>query len=619
MFAAKEHSSEAIKRPGAKSHFQFKNWVWDATGVRQAPVRIRPISRECADLVNTCYYNRATGTRTLYALVWDLDAHRADSRWKTGTGQLKWNKIKKFLFTQYPQLSQYFFAAVRSTSGKGVALALAISPLELVSHMQAAQNAARALQEKILHLLNHAGLGADPSAMGLERDFPNWHDNQRLLYCNKMLIPTIQSTYGRRPVVTELLGYLKQFPFLSYQKKRDRDDLFYPDIRAEVKLAKLYEHAMDNWSWSSGASSVSKYLSTKEIGEITGLSKPFLLKFLKSPAAWLEAEWLGKHEGWHLLVKLDRKLSCRAFKISQGHTTYSQTNKSFNFDLKHPEEVQDDERNKWLSKALLTLKHNGTEEEVAGELIKGHLKLIPDHQSSRNCKQIDQIIRSIYSSKPHLFGIKAGCAPSWLLDPARTKAPVISLLRRAAEEKKTTFKKGALPPVSVGSSHGLLSSSRVVKVSLDQFFKFEGIFYSIPANFIGRQVLICPVGEALRVMDVLTGDFICIHKIVELKGSRVVLSQHRVIQEELILFREKWCKAYCARFSKVGTFSVRAVSSLLLNRISMEDFSRNLRQVWLMFGYLRKFGRDKFELACRFGFMGSDRFDYAVFAKCLTL
>lgn len=618
MFAAKEHSSEVTKRPGAKSHFQFKNWVWDEAGVRQAPVSVRPISRECADLVNTCYYNRAKGTCTLYALVWDLDAHRAASRWKTATGQLKWNRIKKFLFTQYPRLSQNFFAAVRSTSGKGIALALAISPLELVPQTQGAQNAARVLQRNILHLLNHAGLGADPGALGLERDFPNWHDTQRLLYSNKLLLPTIQSSYGRRPVVTELLEYLKQFPFLSYQKKRDRSDLFYPDMRAEGKLAKLYTHAMDQWSWSSGASSLSECLSTSEISKITGLSKPFLFKFLKSPAPWLETEWLGKNEGWRLLIKLAPKLSERAFELSEGHTTYSQKNKSFNFDLKRPEEVKDDERNEWLKNALLMLKHNGTEQDKAEQLIKSHLKLIPNYQSSRNCKQIDLIIRSIYRSKPHLLGIKAGCAPSWLLDPARTKAPVISLIRRAAEEKKTTFKKGALPPVS-SPLPGFLSSPRVVKASLDQFFRFKGVFYSIPAKFIGCQVLVCPVGEVLRVMDVSTGDFICIHKIVVLKGSRVVLSQHRIIQEEVILFREKWCKAYCARFSRVGKFSVKAVSSLLLNCSSMEVFSKNLRRVWLMFGYVRKFGREKFEVACRLGFSGSAFFDYSLFLKCLII
>ncbi len=619
MFAAKEHSSEVMKRPGAKSHFQFKNWVWDEAGVRQAPVSIRPISRECADLVNTCYYNRATGTRTLYALVWDLDAHRAESRWKTATGQLKWNKIKRFLFAQYPQLSQYFFAAIRSTSGKGIALALAISPMELVPEMQSAQNAARALQGKIFQLLNHAGLGADSGALGLERDFPNWHDNERLLYCNKLLIPTIQSTYGRRSVVTELLGYLKQFPFLSYQKKRDKDGLFYPDIRAEVKLAKLYEHAMDNWSWSSGASSISADLSTKEIAEITGLSRPFLFKFLKFPPTWLKAEWLGKNCGWRLLVKLDLKLSHRAVELSQGHITPSRSLKPFNFDLKRPEDVQDGERNEWLKTALLILKHNGTEEEKAGELIKGHLKLIPNYQSSRNCKQIDQIIRSIYSSKPHLFGIKLGCAPSWLLDPAKTKAPVVSLMRGTAEEKKTTFKKGALPPVPVGNSFGLLPSFQTVKVSLDQFFRFRAVFYSVPSNFIGRRIVICPVGDFLRVVDPDTGLCICVHKIVELKGSRMVLSQHRSVREEELFLREKWCKAYCDRFSKVGKFSVKAVSALLLDYRHMEDFSKNLRRVWLMFGYLRNFGREKFEFACRFGFMDSGRFDYDLFMKCLAL
>src|SRR3712207_2803213 len=92
------------KQRGVKSHYQFKNWCWSEHGKRLSPQPVIPMRREDADLVNTCYANRATGTKTLYSLVWDLDAHRADERWLSKTGKLEWPLIRNFLTQHHPDL-----------------------------------------------------------------------------------------------------------------------------------------------------------------------------------------------------------------------------------------------------------------------------------------------------------------------------------------------------------------------------------------------------------------------------------------------------------------------------------------------------------------------------------
>lgn len=570
-------TQEKRRKKGAQSHFQFKNWTWDDDGKRSRPVVVRPLKRECADLVNTCYHNPASGTKTLYTIVWDLDAHRAEDQWKTKDGKLKWNLIRNFLVESYPDLVKYIFAAVQSTSGKGIALALAISPMELIEGTQTAQNAARALQHKILHLLNHSGLGADPGALGLERDFPNWHDNNRLLYSNQMLLSAVQARYERRPIVTELLQYLKQFPFLSYQRKRGCEDLLYHDIRAEVKLAKFYMHALNDWSWKENTASAQ--LSTKEIREITGLSKPFLLKFLSTPPSWLETEWMGKAEGWRLYIKFDRKLTCRADDLMDRIPKHPSDSKSFSEPLKRPSEVEDGERNGWLTQALLLLKHHGVEQDRARELIKGHIPLIPGFEWSRNCKEVEQIIRSIYRGKPHLFGIKPGCAPVWLLVSDFPKASVVPLCNKASEEKKTISKKGALAP------GGLLRL-----VSFDGCFSFRGNFYSVPEVFLGLKVRVFEWGKRLRVFDAEGKRFVLNHTLVDGRGNYIVIDAHtRDFGER----EDKYFEYILNRFS-FGSGHAERMARRLVERHGL--FA--VRRLWVLAGLVKVHGLSEVDRVC---------------------
>ena len=114
---------------GPRSCYQYKNWIWK-NGKREAE-DVRPLHPQDADLIKNSYWNLSTGTQTVYALTWDLDTDKADPKWLTKKGRLKWKKMRKILEKDHPEIMQYIFAELWSTSRKGIALAMAISPLEI--------------------------------------------------------------------------------------------------------------------------------------------------------------------------------------------------------------------------------------------------------------------------------------------------------------------------------------------------------------------------------------------------------------------------------------------------------------------------------------------------------
>ena len=537
-------------RPGAgRSHYQFKNWLRDESGQRQAPVPVRPVRGSAADLVSTCYYNPVKGTHTLYCLALDLDAHRAGPEWKTKKGKLKWRLIKKFLIDEHPELFKYIFAVVTSTGGKGLAVYFAISPLELTDLAKKARFSAMKLLEKLVVLFNQNGLGADPSAVGLKRDFCNWLDSERTVYENPLVLRSVQS--DRTPVIRQLLGYLKPFGLCEYQKKSTRPGLLYPDLRAERKLLRLYQHLKN--LWMDHETTVS--MSVAGIRALTSLSRPFVEKFLKKPPAWLLTEYQGRAEGWALSIRLSQDL-CRRCDELESHQTLTQ-NGQFSRPLLRPEMVEDGSRNHWITHGSLMLKHSGVSEFQACEYLAYHIRSIPGFDSSKNCKNFKEIIRNIYQRYQNLFAVNPGCAPAWLRlassenessetawtqilseadDPLATgttgavrtalKAPGTIPSRKGNDSDRSAgntrsqmqifLKKGGKPPAPV-----------LRKVSADQCLIFQKKYYSLPKRYVGSKVLVFPWADKLRIYDRMTMRHIYTHKLLKRgRGTYQVDSEH---------------------------------------------------------------------------------------------
>ena len=106
-----------------------------------------------ADLITTFYYNPATGTKTVHVLAFDLDFDKADDRWKTD-GKLDWQKIKSFLIEHDLEIARAINSVAWSTSGRGIGLTIAISPLELIDESLRAQHSAFTLQNHVIRILS---------------------------------------------------------------------------------------------------------------------------------------------------------------------------------------------------------------------------------------------------------------------------------------------------------------------------------------------------------------------------------------------------------------------------------------------------------------------------------
>ena len=418
LAAAFETVSE-LSTTHRSGRYQFRYWHFDDQGGRIASSRApKGRAAHVPDLVNTAYRN-ADGSKTIYGLAFDLDAHRADRIWLDGEGRLDWPRIMAMLTANHVVIAYQVSHAVRSTGGKGIALVIAITPLPIMSSTASNQRTAQNLQSRLIHFFNDLGLGADPGARGLERDFPNFQNPDRLLLENRLVLRRAEES--RDPILTKLHAYLNQ---INLQQRRD--SRIYPDARAETGLAKLV-------GWLLGAydpgfelpvpgylSGQELWVSNKELRSVSGLSAPFLRGFLQSPPDWLEAEYMNG-EGWRLRIPLGsavQMLLPRAEALLAAIPSAMPRKILFSVGtIKEPHLVGEDERNAWLTAMALTYKWHGFSQEEALAKILLRLQQVPGYEYSRNCRQVRSIARAIYQNLPETAGRFASRdLPLWIFE-----------------------------------------------------------------------------------------------------------------------------------------------------------------------------------------------------------
>lgn len=383
-----------------KSHRVFKNWHYNADGSRGAPkVLSHRFARYNADLTSTYYKNPSKGTKTVHGLAFDIDLSRTDIKWLDEKGRVSWSKIGSFLAKNEAQILAFITAAVSSTSGKGLGLYLPISPLEIVPSTASAQRSARILQAHLITIFNYYGIGADPGAMGLSRDMPNFFNPKKLI--DSDMLGTSRLVDNKRyPVVAELLKYTNSHRAIRMLKKEDPKRLFSGHKTSEKKLASFYEYLLGEASQSS------IWLSSAELIRLTGLSKETFYKFLSSKHEWLEIIYHGRSEGYELLFKPTKKHSERCYELLHCKDLDS-LDKGLCLDfnqLDAPESVVDGSRNEYLTRAILELKHKGVEYHKAKDLMASLSSRIPGAKTSKNCRHISSLVRSIFYHRLDSFG-----------------------------------------------------------------------------------------------------------------------------------------------------------------------------------------------------------------------
>ena len=220
-----------FRNSAASGHYEYKSWSRNAKGERVAVKCRDRHARQSADLASNSYRN-ANGGETVFGLVFDFDAHRAQDCWKDADGKLDWEKIFPALQKEIPEVAQLICYAVRSTGGLGLGVVMAITPLPIIQSTAANQKSALKLQGRLLAVFDRMGFGADFGARGVSRDLPNFNNPAKLVYRNAAPLRALERS--GRPVVTELHSLLNARDRAARVAER-----LYNDERVEKGLAKL--------------------------------------------------------------------------------------------------------------------------------------------------------------------------------------------------------------------------------------------------------------------------------------------------------------------------------------------------------------------------------------------
>jgi hypothetical protein len=432
-------------------HYQYKSWRQNAQGERVAQKHFGLGASTQADLAAN-YYSNSNKTQTVFGIAFDLDAHRAKDCFKDAEGKLDWNLIQPALQKEIPEVAALMCYVVRSTGGKGLGIVMAISPLVILQSTTLNQQSALKLQGRLLSVFDKMGIGADFGARGILRDLPNFKNPDKLIFQNQKILRELET--ARRSVVSELHKLLNERDKAARENER-----LYNDERVEKGLSKLVLWLLGAMNFDRSVVFDGQVIETKfpkipylsgwqmtislrELISLTGLSEVFLRKFLSAPPKWLKANSCAK-EGWSLCIPLSKSVPWlleRSFYLMQKPQELTGTD-SFNpQELPMPFFVQDGERNAWIVNLALLYKWAGYSQECTLKKVTLRVQGIPGYETSRNCKLIPSIVRSLFRRQPETLGIRErNTLPDWILDD--------TLFRNTF--KRVSARRGATPVVSL--------------------------------------------------------------------------------------------------------------------------------------------------------------------------
>lgn len=395
------------------SHFQFSRWSENPEGGYVASPRAGAAKSERGEfpLIATTILNPSTGTETLVWLHFDLDFDKADKTW-CENDLLSWPKISEVLAAEAPVFFKYLTRVTRSSGGRGLSLALAVSPLELIEETAHVQALAHLLQSRMIQIMSFLGLGVDEGARGLNRLMPNPFRESHALDCNEIMEREVQVKRPR--VIQEILVAVSRHKALRPQPKREQRDLLWPNRSVEPACARLYLGILDEAGPFGHVQ-----LNFKEFRGF-GFSRNTAYKILASPPRWLKCEAIAG-EGYRLSLCAEKALSDRAELVKAGVEASEQRPKEARVNMNQtylppPARVLPGERHKWLVSAALCSKWKGIELEATHKALKSAAQCVPSYDSSLSLKrELSRIVGSIYRHSKETFG--QDCLlelPSWL-------------------------------------------------------------------------------------------------------------------------------------------------------------------------------------------------------------
>lgn len=389
---------------GTSGRYVYKNWTRGVDGQRLGAVPAA-FGETPPDLIAS-YYRNSNGGQTIYAIPIDLDASRASSDFKNEDGSLEWKKMRPVLEEKLPDVTRYIGHVTTSSGGQGLSLVIAIKPLPIQDSTYKNQQMYCLTQGYLIKALSKLGFGADPAAVGLCRDFPNFVDPSRSIESNPFVFRMLERSVDEShftALMSSCIGFLRA---------EESQERLYPDLRVEQGVALFFEYLLNHPG--------NQQVSLKFLVSLTGLSKRFLRKLLKEAEPWLLARPLGRGKGWEVSLNeedsyLERR-KARMAGLLRGEPFRASVAHLDAFSLCLPGDVEDGERNDWIHRLVLIYKWHGFLEANCLEKVTLRVRFIPGAENSRNARNVGDIVRSIYRNHGNHFGKFAGLGlPEWIL------------------------------------------------------------------------------------------------------------------------------------------------------------------------------------------------------------
>jgi hypothetical protein len=376
----------ALRRSTRSSHFVCHNWRW-REGSRDGVEKVTgKVQKRRADLIRTAWFNPASKTDTCFGLAVDIDLDKTDLKF-IRQGVCQWSLIGNLLKVEVPEIFGSISHVASSTSGSGLGLLIPISPLELIDTTRDVQIMALLLQSRLVTIFQSLGIGADPGALGLKRDMPNFTNPAKLIDQNEERMREVITR--RIPVISDLLKATNSHSALQYRKKADDPTFLCTDSRREKGLAKVYLYLLDELP------NVCQ-LTFSEIKSISGLSVPTLYKVLRRESpSWLKIKNLGPNEGYRLQIRPETSLTERAREVLTSKSGGPQRAFHLMTDFCEPSAVADG-ANDYLTSAIILLKRAGISAHVAGKVAASLGLQMPASKARKNCCEVEAKVRSIY-------------------------------------------------------------------------------------------------------------------------------------------------------------------------------------------------------------------------------
>ncbi|KAB8039126.1 hypothetical protein GCL60_09735 [Silvanigrella paludirubra] len=437
------HQAICLKPKKEGGRYIFKKWVKVKNG-NKIPVNCKKSASP--DLQST-YFVNPDKTEVLRYIRLDIDFNKSRDEFKSPDNKLDWHLIQERL-KQYPKLFEAIEYVIKSTSGTGFHILFGLAPLPLDERTNGAQISARQLQYNLIQIFNEIGIGADPAALGLKQDFCTYNKKKSLVYHNEILTKRVEKE-AKKPNYLKIDGAEvsnKKEPFITNLLKHTENIVeeleinyrLYKDIRVEKSFSKLFLYLMglynpkqfDNKSFLIGEKKLIDlnlpYVSAYSMIE---LKKEEIVKLMdiNIRTANIYFKMDRFHSLFHFEETIDNtiRIGCRQSKIvlkqidrAQKVLAANTSQNRIKLKIIEPFKVQDGERNLAIVNWAIGYKWNGYSEIQTLNKISLRVKLIPNFETSKSCKenQLKCTVHSIFSNRKELFGIGKIILPSWMED-----------------------------------------------------------------------------------------------------------------------------------------------------------------------------------------------------------